>query len=115
MKLGQPMKPRQIGATHERGIIHIPLGRSDDKAIIAYDDFQRLAELGLSSNWHLSGGNVCGYALRSYGRVKVPVARLLLKARSGEKVRYADGNRLNLRRENISLIDGYSVGDASGA
>lgn len=117
MKFGQSMTPRQIGATNENLTITVAVSKDDahPRAVLSYDDYQHLVELGLSPNWHLSGGNVCGYALKTNGYVKVPVARLLLRARAGEKIRYHDGNRLNLRRENLTLIDGYSVGDASSA
>lgn len=117
MKFGQSMTPRPIGATSESLTITVPVSKdaSHPEAVLSYNDYQHLVELGLSPNWHLSGGNVCGYALKTNGDVKVPVARLLLRAMSGEKVRYHDGDRLNLRRGNLSLVDGYSIGDASKA
>lgn len=38
-------------------------------------------------------------------RVVAPVAKLLLEAEGKSVIRYKDGNRLNLRRDNLELID----------
>lgn len=79
-------------------------------AIVDAEDFDRLMSLGFSPRWFPSGDGqgrsyVCvapppGSALNHSTRVNV--ARLIAPPASrGVVVKYADGNRLNLRRENL--------------
>ena len=79
-------------------------------AVVDEDDFDRLVSLGFSPRWFPSGDGqgrsyVCvsppaGSGLNHSTRVNV--ARLIAPPASrGMVVKYADGDRLNLRRENL--------------
>jgi len=77
------------------------------------DDYQALLRLGVSPNWFLnkSGSGTAYVRTRissqlGWGNV-AQVARLIAQpAARGVFLRYADGNRLNLRRDNLIFRQG---------
>jgi len=103
------MKPRPI-ETYQDGdrlLARVPLGRSDLKAEMWKEDFGFLIKLGLSPNWssykNETGNYVTASAVDTPSN-RVLVARVLMDAAEGQVVRYADGNPLNMRRENLRLV-----------
>ena len=102
------MKPRPIDIVDdgERALVRVPLGRSGLKfAEIWRDDWDFVLKLGASPNWNCVGehGHVTVCARGASGN-HIAVGRILLDAGPGETVRYLDGNKFNLRRENLRLV-----------
>ena len=101
------MQIRKVELLTEEGrvIARVPLGpKSEVFAEILHEDYLFLLKLGVSANWNkLPLGYVTAAAYKASGG-HVMVARVLLDAGAGENVSYKDGNRLNLRRENLSLV-----------
>lgn len=98
-------------ATEANGsrIALIPLANTQRKAIIDADDIETLRSKGVSLAFHLnSNGSNHSYvrAPRSK-RNKVMVVRAITDAKPYEEhVHYRDGNRENLRRENLIVCPG---------
>ncbi|MCE7031726.1 hypothetical protein LY625_03685 [Lysobacter sp. GX 14042] len=89
----------------------VPVANLNDSAIIYADDLTRLVADGVSLNWQLNSNGSAELA-RSYVKVSLPgkdgrvVARLVYGARPKEQVRYRNGNRLDLRRPNLTTASG---------
>lgn len=103
------MKPRPITTFYEgsRVVARVQLGRDPNlHAEIYKEDFDFLVRLGLSPNWtrYTSKNFYVTAAARNTPSHRVLVARVLLDAGEGHVVRYADGNPMNLRRENLRLV-----------
>lgn len=88
--------------------------KGGDVAKLFTDDYERLMDVGVSPNWFL---NRDGSGARGYVRTHVParfgwgnvaqVARLITQpVMRGLILRYADGDRLNLRRDNLVAREG---------
>ena len=110
-------QPRQARSTHEGGksITLVPLAGSPDPARLYAEDFEAIKAAGFSDQWFLdSDGKGHGYARVWWRDPTCPkakarnlaVARLIMRPEPGEKVCYLDGNRLNLRRDNLTLERG---------
>lgn len=90
----------------------IQLAKPGQFAILFAQDLERLIANRVPLNWYV---NLDGK--RTYGHVKVAivgdnvrtVARLIAGAGKGEQVHYRDGNRLNLCRSNLVVVDGGSA------
>lgn len=85
-------------------------GKGDTTAELWKEDYDFLTkELRLNPNWTspYNRKNVLALAITNS---KVSVARCLLDADAGQIVRYKDGNCLNLRRENLLLLEGDKRG-----
>lgn len=71
----------------------------------------RAARKHVGPTWYLSGNGSGGayvMAAPRPGLGPVPLARIIKQAREGERVKYMDGNTLNLRPENLKVDRGYS-------
>lgn len=87
----------------------VPLAKAGMYAILFAGDLARLEANGIPLNWFF---NLNGR--RTFGHVKVAipddnvraVARLITGAGKGQQVHYRDGNRLNLRRGNLVVVEG---------
>ena len=92
---------------HSNELVQVPLGRTGSAFATLYkSDFEYLLSIGLSKSWNTyPNGIVTAPAYRAKGS-QVTVARVLLDADIGENVQYVDGDRLNLRRENLRLVNG---------
>jgi hypothetical protein len=109
------VKPRPIEVADEggRALARVPLGRNNKYEPQRYveiwkDDFDFLVKLGLSPNWacyRVKDNRYVTAATRNIERSRALVARVLLDANAGEIIRYVDGNTLNLRRENLRLVE----------
>ena len=92
----------------EEDIVLVPLANHPKPAVVDREDFERLMAAGVSDQWTF---NKCGMKKYShaYVRCAVPgspgsletVARMITGIGSGHKVRYFDGDPLNLRRRNL--------------
>lgn len=74
---------------------------------VALEDLRRLEGRGLGGAWFLNGNGGRSRFVRTRragSRHLVQVARLITEAGPGEIVRYRDGDRLNLTRENLALV-----------
>lgn len=88
------------------------------RAIIEAEDYDAFVRMGLTTRWFLddngSGNLIVRFTLPSVDpRARAnnaSVARIVLDAGGGQRVRYRDKNPLNLTRANLYLADGYSKG-----
>jgi len=101
-------------------LVHVALANSNQRATLYAEDYQRMMAAGFTRHWqHAKDGRGNAYAtLGAYNPEGVDclvfVARLITQAKAGQSVRYADGNPLNLRTENLKLMKGtarYSATD----
>ena len=113
-------QPRQPRTTHEGGktITLVPLAGSPEPARLFAEDFAAIKAAGVSDQWFLdSDGKGLAY-VRARRRDpasnahNIAVARLIMQPERGEKVCYLDGNRLNLRRDNLTLERGARLAKA---
>jgi len=104
--------------------VRVPLSNGRDHAELLADDYAALIARGVTGNWqHNIPNRISRDGRRSYVQCYVPrrtpsrkgnrwtaltVARLILDAPKGRRVRYRDGNTLNLRRSNLYLQDGFT-------
>ncbi len=80
-------------------IISIPIANSNKPAILYQEDFDLLLSLNIDPRWTFNANLVLE-------RGQLPIARILFDAKAGEKVRYKDGNSLNLKRDNLLKAKG---------
>ncbi len=101
------MKKKTIRSASENGrtVYYVTLGNSGKEAVIFKEDWDEMRDLGLTANWNLHAlGYVSAPSVYASGR-HIQVARVLLDAGRGEGCRYADGDKLNLRRENVYKVE----------
>lgn len=92
-------------------IVYIPLASTTERVRMQQFDFERLMQLGFSRFWFLSSNGRGPAYVRCKGKTdggQFSLARLLMRPRSNQVVRYRDGNPLNLRRDNLYLDEGWS-------
>jgi len=112
MKKKQQAAPEYTINSDGQRLVHVALANSNQRATLYAEDFQRWLAAGFSPFWSFtSTGGRFQYVLvnaRSPSNSKrtVPIARWLADARKGQRVRYADGDRLNLCRENLTAVKG---------
>jgi len=94
-------EPSDDGAT----IIRIPLTRGKF-AIIERDDWEYIKRVGSPNAFADRSHFGRVYAAVWTGRRNEMIARILLKAKRGQRVRYSNGDTLDLRRANLSLVGG---------
>lgn len=82
----------------------VPLANTTLQAVVDAGTYRALRARGISANWRLSqGARRIGYpAVTVLGQPQL-VARLIAGVAPGRQVSYRDGNRLNLRRENLRV------------
>ena len=98
-------------------IVLIPLANHSEPAKILREDFETLSAAGYTQNWTFNA-RASGPGARRYVRCAAHdrkgnltrVARLVLNTPRGRVVKYRDGNRLNLRRDNLLLSAGCAPG-----
>ena len=95
-------KTTKIGAGEI--IVTVPLGKNakHGECILDKSDMDRLLTMGVSTNWTLNNGSVHAYSRSGH----LTIARVITDASIGERVRYLDGNTLNLRKHNLELVRG---------
>jgi hypothetical protein len=82
-------------------LTRVPLTNTDQTAVLFQQDFNFLIKKGLNPRWRLSNNQV----LES-GRGRVPISRLIVDAKVGEKVYIKDRNPCNLKRNNLVVTSG---------
>lgn len=95
-----------------RHLALVPLGRFGSKgyAVIEADDLNMVEALGLSLAWNRNQltGTVFAPAVKASGG-NVQVARVLLDLGEGQIVKYLSGDPTDLRRQNLSVVDGNAI------
>ncbi|WP_157510989.1 hypothetical protein [Frateuria sp. Soil773] len=98
-------------ATGQR-LAHVALTGTCQRATLYADDLERLLEAGWSPHWSWCKTNPrFSYVLVGARTMKgvqrsLTVARLIADAGKGQCVVYNDGDRTNLRRDNLRLVRG---------
>ena len=87
--------------TDENGknVAEVPLSNSDKQASLYEADFRELMDLGVSPKWHLYNNGICFHTPKNSNH---SVARVVTDAFK-ERVAYLDGDKTNLRRDNLVL------------
>jgi hypothetical protein len=112
MKRNQQAAPEFTTDADGQQLVHVALANTDRRAIMYAVDYQRLMAAGFSPFWTLaSTGGRFQYVLvharsPSNSPRTLTVARWIAGAGKGQRVGYADGDRLNLRMENLELVEG---------
>lgn len=91
-------------------VVRVILGKSRKQVTLDADDYQKLIDRGISTNWFLNRNS----SNRAYVRVHAPrlgdtkntesVQRLIMNPGPSECVRIIDGDTLNLRRSNLKIV-----------
>ena len=120
-KAREPKRP-PVFATDVAGapIVMIHLANHPLPAVMDREDFDAWQTMGLSLAWTLnaSGSRKAAYVKAAHpgseatGNLITP-ARIIAGAGRHQRVRYLDGDRLNLRRGNLYLCD-FLAGRAKG-
>ena len=85
-----------------QNIVLMPLRNSERPAKLLLVDWNALAERGVSTKWHCAGIEQRYVYCDARGADDAAiVARLIVEAGPGDQVNYGDGDRLNLRRDNL--------------
>lgn len=106
--------------TDENGqrCVRVPLANGAGEAATYWETYWELIGSGVSPLWcsnHNRGGQTGDqYVKAKVGGKPQTIARLILKAGPGEVVQYRDGNRLNLRPDNLYLtVGGFAKVDCA--
>lgn len=107
-KSRRPSEARVSLFVDEYGIlcVRVPLANSSLVAILWKEDYDRIKRAGVSASWdYNSNGNGSNYVRsRRPGIGRVTIARLVMGEDSeGRWVRYLNGDRCDLRRNNLAL------------
>lgn len=100
-------------------LAHIALANSNQRATLYAEDYRRLIDAGFSRHWQYTkdahgSAYVTLSAYKAQGEDRlVPVVRLIVGAKHGQRVRASDGNTRNLRKENLTLYHGAARHDAA--
>jgi hypothetical protein len=84
-------------------IILVPLARGGE-ATLYQTDFNALLDLGISLSWNrLPNGYVVAPAAKAPGN-SIQVARVIVDAGPGERLKYVNGDLTDLRSKNLCLL-----------
>jgi hypothetical protein len=98
-----------------QAIVLVPLANHATPARMFPGDYAEMRREGFSGLWTLNQNGSRGYSYvrcahaRASGRL-LTVARIIAGAEAGRIVKYHDGDRLNLRRDNLYLTGGLAFG-----
>lgn len=93
-------------------LAHVALANTDKRVTLYAEDYDRLITDGWSRHWALTntGGRFEFVLVNGRGphdRTRtVTVARLIARCGKGQRTHYADGDRTNLRRDNLTVSKG---------
>ncbi|MFA9479225.1 hypothetical protein ACERK3_13115 [Phycisphaerales bacterium AB-hyl4] len=92
-------------------VMKVPLSDGIHEAKLWPQDYRRLAAMNMTTGWCYNAAGPGHQYVRiadsqqRFGPGElVTAARIIVDAGKGERVKYRDGNRLNLRRENLNVI-----------
>jgi hypothetical protein len=112
MKKMQQASPQFTTDADGQRLVHVALANSQQRATLYAEDFLWLMNDGWSPYWSLTNtGGRFEYVLAN-GRSPlnkprtVTLARLIAQAAKGRRVTYLDGDRTNLRRDNLRIVKG---------
>lgn len=103
-----------------RDIVLVPLANHDQPAKLMKEDFERITAKGVGIFWTLNNNGTGPAYVRapapgkhlSPGRTLITIARVITGVGRGRRVHYRDGDRLNLRSDNLTTAIGYAKGKA---
>ena len=101
-----------------RKIAEVPLASGKGTAALLHDDWERIViNGGASPHWILNAGaRGLGYVKTTCADGSHPtVARLITGAAARQCVSYHDGDRYNLRPENLYIRKGHAKRSSAGA
>jgi hypothetical protein len=119
MKKMQQVAPEYTTDEDGQQLVYVALANTDQRAAMYADDYHRWLAAGFSRHWSfISTGGRFRYVLANArsptnSTRTLTVARWIAEAGKGEQVRYADGDRLNLRTENLILVKGAGAAKAA--
>ncbi|MBA2077048.1 hypothetical protein [Rhodanobacter sp. PCA2] len=93
-------------------LAHVAMANTDQRATLYAEDLDRLLVAGWSQHWSWCKTNprfryVLAYARTPAGKQRsITIARLIAGAGKGQVVEYIDGDRSNLRRDNLRIVRG---------
>lgn len=98
-------------------IVKVPL-TGGFVATVEAEDYDAFVTLGLSTRWLANAGGSGSITVRftlpparpGQRSNNASVSRVIVNAGNGQRVRYRDGNPLNLRKSNLRLVDGFAKG-----
>ena len=107
---------------HDGEAIVIVTLSNGEKAKLFAEDYERLVEMGISPNWTANGNGNGQFYVRTkltdalgWGN-NAMVSRLIAPPTTrGLVLRHRDGNRLNLRRDNLEIVERRSRAKAREA
>jgi hypothetical protein len=92
----------------ERTIVRVTLSNGKGYSELMLSDYERIVAAGFTGPWYWnSNGQTCAYVRVHHDSWGLETAaRLIARAGAGQCVRYKDGNRCNLRPENLLIVKG---------
>ena len=116
MKKMQQAQPEFTTDADGQELAHVALANTQQRATLYAEDYKQLMDDGWSPYWSLTntGGRFEYVLIHAHGptgrRRTITLARLIAQAAKKQQVTYADGDRTNLRRDNLLIVrDGGSA------
>lgn len=112
MKIRQQAPTTFTTDAHGQRLAHVAMANTSQRATLYAEDLERMIAAGWSPYWSLTntGGRflyVLARAANPSGRYRsVTVARLIAAPSKGFRVQYIDGDRCNLRRDDLRVVKG---------
>lgn len=110
MKIRQQAPTTYTTDANGQHLAHVAMANTDQRATLYTDDLERLLVAGFSPYWQWCKTNkrfryVLAYARTPTGKQRsITLARLIAGAGKGQMVEYIDGDRSNLRRDNLQIV-----------
>ena len=100
------MKKKTIRSiTEGKEVYLIKLGKSGLEVKVDKEDWDLIRDLGLTASWNINPNGYVVASSNSATGCNISVGRVILDAGRGVGVRYNDGDKLDLRRENLHLVE----------
>ncbi|MDK9726195.1 MAG: HNH endonuclease [Sterolibacteriaceae bacterium MAG5] len=110
MSINTPREVRHTTDHDGKPIVLVQLGNKPALAKLLRDDFEAMQAAGFTDQWFVNDNGTGNAYVRCTGAdIRggiATVARLIMEPPKGFQVRYRDGDRLNLRRDNLKLQKG---------
>lgn len=119
MKKMQQAQPEFTTDADGQQLAHVALANTNKRATLYAEDHAWLMAKGWSPYWSLTntGGRHDYVLANARGPRDTPrtitIARLIAQAAKGQRVTYADGDRTNLRRDNLVVVKGGGLTKAN--